>query len=318
MVKLCRSKSLCLFIAFVVSGLATLQAETKKAVIARPATSTPKPASAKATPKASPQPLAPGEIPLAAQAAALIDTKTGGFLYQKNPDAIHYPASTTKILTALLVIEAGDLDKMVAVDIADTKVEPSALEIKPGEQFPRRHLLYALLLKSANDVAMCLARDNAGSIDAFAEKMTLRAEKLGATNSHFANPHGLHNPHHFTTAHDLALISLAAMKNPIFREIVGTPEAWLLKGDKFVQLRNHNKLLWKLPGCTGLKTGFTRAAQQTLVSSAMRDGREIISVVLRTNNPGIWNDSTALLLYGFEKLGIPPPAPEHAAVPAGK
>lgn len=275
-----------------------VHAAPKKAVIAKPA-----------VPKVSPQPLAPGEIPLVAQGAALIDVQTGAFLYQKNPDEIHYPASTTKILTALLVIEAGDLDQMVTVDIADTKVEPSALEIKPGEQFPRRHLLYALLLKSANDVAMCLARDNAGSVAAFGEKMTLRAEQLGATNSHFTNPHGLHDPHHFTTAHDLAKIALAAMQSPTFREIVATPEAWMLKGEQFVQLRNHNKLLWRFPGCTGLKTGFTRAAQQTLVSSAIREGREVISVVLKTNRPGIWNDSTTLLLYGFERLGIPPPAP---------
>lgn len=258
----------------------------------------------------SPEPIAPGELPLAAKSAVLIDTESGGFLYEKNPDEIQYPASTTKILTALLVIEAGELDKLVTVDIADTKVEPSALEIKPGEQFPRRHLLYALLLKSANDVAMCLARDNAGSVDAFAERMTKRAGELGATNSHFTNPHGLHDPHHFTTAHDLAKISLAAMKNPLFREIVATPEAWLLKGDQFVQLRNHNKLLWRFPGCTGLKTGFTRAAQQTLVSSATRGGREVISVVLRTNSPGIWNDSATLLGYGFERLGIPAPTPE--------
>lgn len=286
-------------------GLITVAtAATKKSSTAKPAQT--KSAVAKTTP--SPEPIAPGELPLAAKSAALIDMESGGFLYEKNPDEIHYPASTTKILTALLVIEAGELDKLVTVDIADTKVEPSALEIKPGEQFPRRHLLYALLLKSANDVAMCLARDNAGSVDAFAERMTKRAGELGATNSHFTNPHGLHDPHHFTTAHDLAKISLAAMKNPVFREIVATPEAWLLKGDQFVQLRNHNKLLWKFPGCTGLKTGFTRAAQQTLVSSATRGGREVISVVLRTNSPGIWNDSTTLLGYGFERLGIPAPA----------
>lgn len=277
-------------------------AAPKKAVVAKPAVPA-KPA----TPKASPPPLAPGELPLVADGAALIDVQTGEFLYQKNPNEIYYPASTTKILTAMLVIEAGDLEKLVDVDIADTKVEPSALEIKPGEQFTRHHLLYALLLKSANDVAMCLARDNAGSVAAFAEKMSQRAEQLGATNSHFTNPHGLHDPHHFTTAHDLAKISLAAMKLPIFREIVATPEAWMLKGEQFVQLRNHNKLLWRFPGCTGLKTGFTNAARQTLVSSAIRQNREVISVVLRTNSPGIWNDSTTLLLYGFERLGIPAP-----------
>ena len=304
MAKSCHRKiSRCFVALFLVWGfLAPTQAATKKAVIAKP-TAAPKPVE----PKASPPPLAPGELLLVAQGAALLDVETGQFLYQKNPDEMLFPASTTKILTALLILEAGDLDRMVDVDIADTKVEPSALELKLGEQFSRRHLLYALLLKSANDVAMCLARDNAGSIAAFAEKMTRRAEQLGATNSHFTNPHGLHDPHHFTTAHDLAKISLAAMKLPLFREIVATPEAWLLKGEQFVQLRNHNKLLWRFPGCTGLKTGFTRAAQQTLVSSAIRQGREVISVVLHTSSAGIWNDSTTLLLYGFERLGIPPP-----------
>ncbi len=299
-------KLLPLLAALILPGLvAVATAAPKRAPTKKPAATKPKPA-----PLPSPAPLAPGEIPLAAEAAVLVDSQTGEFLYEKKPDAVHYPASTTKILTALLVIEADDLDKLVTVEIADTKVEPSALYIKPGEQFSRRHLLYALLLKSANDVAMCLARDHSGSVEAFAERMTKRAAELGATNSHFRNPHGLHDTHHFTTAHDLAKISLTAMKNPLFREIVATPEAWLLKGDKFVQLRNHNKLLWKFPGCTGLKTGFTNAARQTLVSSAKREGREIISVVLRTNNPGIWTDSITLINYGFDRLGIPAPATE--------
>jgi serine-type D-Ala-D-Ala carboxypeptidase (penicillin-binding protein 5/6) len=148
-----------------------------------------------------------------AESAALIDSFTGEFLYLKNENAIQYPASSTKILTALLVIEAGDLDTPVTVDISDTKVEPTKLELLPGEQYTRRQLLYGLMLKSANDVAMTLARDNAGSVDAFAEKMTRRAAELGATNSHFANPNGLHDLSHYTTAHDLALISRAAMEH---------------------------------------------------------------------------------------------------------
>ena len=321
MARSCHRKLLHLALTFVVFAFSTgAHAAAKKQASAKttPARSAAlkpasKPAPAPAEPKPSPAPLAPGELPLIAEAAALLDVQTGDFIYQKNPDDIHYPASTTKILTALLIIEAGDLDKLVTIEIADTKVEPSALDVKPGEQYPRRHLLYALLLKSANDVAMCLARDNAGSVAAFAEKMTLRAEQLGATNSHFTNPHGLHDTHHYTTAGDLARITLAAMKNPIFREIVATPEAWLLKGDQFVQLRNHNKLLWRFPGCTGCKTGFTNAARQTLVSSATRQGREVISVVLKTNPVGMWSDSTSLLLYGFERLGLSESAADSAA-----
>jgi serine-type D-Ala-D-Ala carboxypeptidase (penicillin-binding protein 5/6) len=250
------------------------------------------------------KPLENGEPNVVAQGAAVIDSYTGEFLFVKNENATEYPASSTKILTALLVIEAGDLDKAVTVDLADTKVEPSNLELKPGEQYTRRQLIYGLLLKSANDVAMALARDNAGSVEAFAEKMNRRAEELGATNSHFANPHGLHEPDHYTTARDLALIARAAMEQPFFRQVVSTIYyTWKSPKGTVYQLRNHNRLLRHFAGCNGLKTGYTRAAQQVLVSSALRDGHEVISVVLHTDKPGIWEDSKALLTYGLIKVG---------------
>jgi serine-type D-Ala-D-Ala carboxypeptidase (penicillin-binding protein 5/6) len=252
----------------------------------------------------------PGKEPnVVAQSAALIDSFTGEFLYLKNENAIQYPASSTKILTALLVIEAGDLDKPVTVDISDTKVEPTKLELQPGEQYTRRQLLYGLMLKSANDVAMTLARDNAGSVDAFAEKMTRRAAELGATNSHFANPNGLHDLTHYTTARDLALIARAAMEQPFFRQLVSTVYyTWKSPKGVVYQLRNHNRLLRHFAGCNGLKTGYTSAAQQVLVSSALREGHEVISVVLHTDKPGIWEDSKALLTYGLIKVGCPPEA----------
>ena len=251
-----------------------------------------------------------------AESAAVIDSFTGEFLFLKNENAIQYPASSTKILTALLVIEAGDLDKLVTVDISDTKVEPTKLDLKPGEQYTRRQLIYGLMLKSANDVAMALARDNAGSIEAFAAKMTRRAAELGATSSHFANPNGLHDPSHYTTAHDLALIARAAMEQPFFRQVVGTIYyTWKSPKGVVEQLRNHNRLLRHFAGCNGLKTGYTRAAQQVLVSSALIEGHEVISVVLHTDKPGIWEDSKALLTYGLIKVGCPPVAiarsPEH-------
>ena len=250
------------------------------------------------------KPTGEGEPNVVAQSAAVIDSYTGEFLLLKNENALEYPASSTKILTALLVIEAGDLDKSVTVDLSDTKVEPSNLELKPGEQYTRRQLLYGLLLKSANDVAMALARDNAGSVEAFAEKMNRRAEELGATNSHFANPHGLHEPDHYTTAHDLALIARAAMEQPFFRQVVSTIYyTWKSPKGTVYQLRNHNRLLRHFAGCNGLKTGYTRAAQQVLVSSALREGHEVISVVLHTDKPGIWEDSKALLTYGLIKVG---------------
>ncbi len=248
------------------------------------------------------------EPAVVAASAAVIDSFTGDFLFLKNENAIQYPASSTKILTAFLVIEAGDLDKPVTVDLSDTKVEPTKLDLKPGEQYTRRQLIYGLMLKSANDVAMALARDNAGSIEAFAEKMNRRAAELGATNSHFANPNGLHDPSHYTTAHDLALIARAAMEQPFFRQVVGTIYYTWKSPKGIVQLRNHNRLLRHFAGCNGLKTGYTRAAQQVLVSSALREGHEVISVVLHTDKPGIWEDSKALLTYGLIKVGCPPAA----------
>jgi D-alanyl-D-alanine carboxypeptidase (penicillin-binding protein 5/6) len=241
-----------------------------------------------------------------AQSAAVVDSYSGDFLFAKNENAKQYPASSTKILTALIVIESGNLDHFVTVDPADTKVEPSSIGLKPGEEYTRRQLLYGLLLKSANDVAMALARDNAGSVPAFAEKMNLRAAQLGATSSHFVNPHGLHDPNHYTTAHDLVLIGRAAMQQPLFREIVSTVYyTWKAPSGQIDQLRNHNRLLRHFAGCNGLKTGYTRIAQQVLVSSALRGGHEVISVVLHTDKPGIWDDSKALLSYGLIKLGCP-------------
>ena len=246
------------------------------------------------------------DLPLAAQSAALVDSYSGEFLYTKNADAKQYPASSTKILTALIVIEAGNLDQMVTVAPEDTKVEASSLNLKPGQQFTRRQLLFGMLLKSANDVAMCLARDNAGSVPAFAEKMNLRAAELGATSSHFVNPHGLHDPEHYTTAHDLVLIARAAMQQPLFRQIVSTIYyTWRTPNGEVDELRNHNRLLRHFAGCNGLKTGYTRPAQQVLVSSALRGGHEVISVVLHTDKPGIWVDSKTLLTYGLIKLGCP-------------
>jgi serine-type D-Ala-D-Ala carboxypeptidase (penicillin-binding protein 5/6) len=246
------------------------------------------------------------ELPLAAQSAAVVDSYSGEFIYTKNPDIKEYPASSTKILTALIVIEAGNLDQVVTVAPEDTKVEPSSLNLKPGQQFTRRQLLFGMLLKSANDVAMCLARDNAGSVPAFAEKMNLRAAELGATSSHFVNPHGLHDPNHYTTAHDLVLIARAAMQQPLFRQIVSTIYyTWRTPNGEVDQLRNHNRLLRHFAGCNGLKTGYTRAAQQVLVSSALRGGHEVVAVVLHTDKPGIWVDSKTLLTYGLIKLGCP-------------
>ena len=266
---------------------------------------------------AHPQPVvqqvfqADGSPILGAQGAIVVDALTGETLYEKNAYEQMYPASTTKILTALLVIEEGDLEHEVVIEAEDTHVEPSAIGFKPGNRFTRRELLYALMLKSANDVAQALARDNAGSIEAFAEKMTRRAASLGALQSHFANPHGLPNPDHYTTPYDLALIARAAMQQPVFRQIVGTVSyPWVTAQGGTTLLMNHNKMLWcppwKYEGCTGLKTGYTAKAQGVLVSSALRNHREVISVVMHTDKEGKWVDSKALLTYGLSHLSESP------------
>jgi D-alanyl-D-alanine carboxypeptidase (penicillin-binding protein 5/6) len=262
-----------------------------------------RPAAKKTTPTAMPSPtLAPGELPLAAQGAMLIDALTGKTLYEKNSNQPFYPASTTKILTALLVIEAGDLNRVVTVEPEDIKVEPSSLDMKPGDKFTRLQMLYGLMLKSANDVAQALARDNAGSVAAFAKKMNKRARELGAVSSNFENPHGLHNRNHFSTPHDMAQIARAAMEQPLFRKIVATVNYDWVTETATVPLRNHNRLLGQFPGCTGVKTGYTVPAQQVLVSAALLNGREVISVVMHTDHPGIWEDSKLLLTHGFSNL----------------
>lgn len=263
-------------------------------------------ARAKATPApekapAKEPPLAEGELPLAARGAVVLDAYTGQILYSKNADLPQFPASTTKIMTALLVIEAGDLEKEVEITKEDSKVGESSLQIKPGERYTRRQMLYGLLLKSANDVAYALGRDNAGTMEAFALKMTLRARELGATSTCFRNPHGLHHADHVTSPYDLALIARAAMQQPLFRLIVSTQQHPWVTATGIEPLRNHNRLLAQFPGCTGIKTGYTIPAQQVLASAALRDHREVIAVVMHTNKPGIWEDSKRLLAYGLER-----------------
>lgn len=238
---------------------------------------------------------------LAARGAIVVDAWSGAPLYEKNADSRFYPASTTKIMTALLIIEAGALEQEVEITPEDARVGESSLSIHPGERFSRRQMMYGLLLKSANDVAHALGRENAGTMEAFAEKMTQRAKELGCTDTHFTNPHGLHNPNHYTTPRDLALITRAAMNQPLFRQIVATRQAPWEAPRGLISLTNHNRLLGKFPGCIGVKTGYTVPAQQVLASAAQKDGREAIAVVMHTDKPGIWEDSTKLLEYALRR-----------------
>jgi D-alanyl-D-alanine carboxypeptidase (penicillin-binding protein 5/6) len=232
--------------------------------------------------------------------AILIDAKNGSVLHALNADQPRPVASTQKLMTALLVAEAGNLEKIVTIQASDTWAEPSKLDIKPGETYRRADLLRVLLIKSMNDVARALARDNAGSVEAFAEKMNARAEQLGMKNSHFVNPNGLPSPSQHSTARDMARVAAAAYKNSTIRSIVKMKDLqWRHPDGHVSEFHNTNRVLTSLPACNGMKTGYTQAAGFCLISSASADGRDVIAVVLGDSKPQIWTDSHRLLAWGL-------------------
>ncbi len=231
------------------------------------------------------------------------DARTGEVLYEKNADAQRAAASTQKLLTALIVAEEGYLDQRVTVQTVDTLAEPVRLNIKPGDTYQRIDLLRALLVKSPNDVARCLARDNAGSIELFAQKMNARARALGATHSNFVNPNGLPMPDQYSTARDLSIIARAAYANPTIRSIVCLPQlVFRYANGRTRQLENTNKVLKRLPYCNGMKTGYTEAAGHCLIASGTIPGRDIIVVVLGDSKAGVWQDASALLSWGLRRM----------------
>src|SRR5881396_3410737 len=238
-----------------------------------------------------------------ANSVMVVDARTGVVLHEKNADQPRPAASTQKLLTALIVAETGYLDRPVAVESIDTFAEPVRLNIRPGEIYQRMDLLRALLVKSPNDVARCLARDNAGSIEAFAEKMNAKAQLLGAIHSHFVNPNGLPMPGQYSTARDLAIIARAAYANPTIRSIVCLPQlVFRYANGRTRELENTNKVLKRLPFCNGMKTGYTEAAGHCLIASGSRPGRDIIVVVLGDSKAGVWRDASALLSWGLWSL----------------
>ena len=243
----------------------------------------------------------PGSVPkTGASSVIVINVSNGQVLYEKNPDQIRAPASTTKLLTGLIVAESGNLDRPVTVAQVDTFAEPVKLNIKPGEIYQRIDLLRALLVKSPNDVARCLARDNGGSIEAFAEKMNQRATALGATHSHFVNPNGLPDARQYSTARDLSTIARVAYGNPTIRSIVCLPQlVFRFANGRTRELENTNKLLRRLPYCNGMKTGYTEAAGKCLIASGSRPGKDIIVVVLGDSHSGVWRDAGALLAWAL-------------------
>ena len=235
-----------------------------------------------------------------ANSVVVVDARTGAVLHEKNADQPRPAASTQKLLTALIVAETGYLDRPIRVEPIDTFAEPVRLNIRPGEVYQRIDLLRALLVKSPNDVARCLARDNAGSIEAFADRMNAKAQLLGATHSHFLNPNGLPIPGQYSTARDLAVIARAAYANPTIRSIVCLPQlVFRYANGRTRELENTNKVLKRLPFCNGMKTGYTEAAGHCLIASGSRPGRDIIVVVLGDTKSGVWTDAASLLSWGL-------------------
>jgi D-alanyl-D-alanine carboxypeptidase (penicillin-binding protein 5/6) len=243
----------------------------------------------------------PEGIPKTSAASIIVvDANTGKILYEKNPDQIRAAASTQKLLTALIVAESGFLDRTVTVQPVDTLAEPVKLNIKAGDTYQRIDLLRALLVKSPNDVARCLARDNAGSIEAFAEIMNRRAQELGAVHSHFVNPNGLPVPGQYSSARDLSIIARAAYANPTIRSIVCLPQlVFRYANGRTRELENTNKLLRRLPYCNGMKTGYTDAAGKCLIASGTRPGKDVIVVVLGDSSSHVWRDASALLSWSL-------------------
>jgi len=232
---------------------------------------------------------------VSAQKALVMDGQTGRVLYEKNADSRSLIASTTKIMTALIVCEQCNVLDRMRIPKEAVGIEGSSMYLQEGEVLTVQALLYGLMLRSGNDAAVALAIYCGGTVEGFSQLMNDKARQLGLDNTHFVNPHGLDAPEHYSSARDLAILAAYAMENPIFSKTVSTKTVQI--GQR--SLRNHNKLLWQLDGANGVKTGYTKAAGRILVSGAKRQGRQLICVTI--NAPDDWNDHRTLLNEGFER-----------------
>lgn len=252
-----------------------------------------------------------GDSPVVtAPSAILIDAKTGKVLYEKNADEKHYPASTTKVMTGLLAVEHGKMDEIVTVGKNPPLIErgSSQIYLVTDEQLTMEQLLYAMMLESANDAAVAIAENISGSVEEFAKLMNSKAKELGATNTNFVNPNGLHNDNHYTTARDLAMIAKYAMTLDKFRSVVNEVKYTIPKTNKQEErnyITNTNKLIWKTYDklryeyAIGIKTGYTVKARQCLVGGAKKGDLELISVVMEAEGQNVYSDTVALFEYGF-------------------
>lgn len=224
-----------------------------------------------------------------------MDAQTGRVLFEKDADRKSLIASTTKIMTALVVCEQCNVLDRMRIPKEAVGIEGSSMYLQEGEVLTVQELLYGLMLHSGNDAAVALAVYCGGTVEGFVEMMNDKARYLGLSDTHFANPNGLDHPDHYSTARDLAVLAAYAMENCVFARTVSTKT--LTVGQRY--MKNHNKLLWMVDGADGVKTGFTRAAGRVLVSSATRDGRRLVAVTIHA--PNDWQDHQKLLEDGFEK-----------------
>ena len=234
-----------------------------------------------------------------AESACLIDAEDNAVLYGKDENKIMHPASTTKIMTAIIALESGKLDEPLVISSYAVNTEPSSLGLRMGDRITLREALAGMLLVSGNDAAVAVAETVAGSVPEFARLMNEKAQELGAYNTHFVNPHGLTAQGHYTTAHDMAIIAAYAMKNPLFREMVGrtTYNMKYMDGHTKYVTTTNRFLKSGFPGANGIKTGFTNAAGDCLVASATRGLKTMIAVFY--NDDYRWDDAQVWLEFGF-------------------
>ncbi len=242
------------------------------------------------------------EPPVSAESALLMDRESGRVLWAKEAHRARPMASVTKIMTALLALEMGDLGERVVISPGAAQTTGSSIWLEQGEEKSLEELLYGLMLCSGNDAAVAIAEQLAGSVENFALLMTGRARQLGAVNSNFTNPHGLPDEEHYSTAYDLALISCRALEDQIFQRIVSTGcQVITWPGHEGRYLNNQNRLLEMYPGADGIKTGWTRKAGRCLAGSATRNGWQLVAVVL--DAPQMWEDVVWLFDYGYRTYG---------------
>ena len=241
-----------------------------------------------------------GDIDVPASAAIMVEQQSGRVLYEKSADERRPMASTTKIMTALIILEECDLDAVVEIDGRMSGIEGSSMYLEVGEKLTVSELLHGLLIRSGNDAAVALAIHARGSVENFVKRMNERAAEMGLKDTSFANPHGLHHAEHYTTARELAKIACAAMEHEVFREIIATERkvvSW--DGHEWDRvLTNKNKILTLIEGGNGIKTGYTKAAGRCLVSAAVQDEMQLIAVTLNCGDD--FAISAKLLQSGFD------------------